>query len=55
MALSTVEPGSKPKPEISTGVPTGPEVVLRKMVGTNGELTVNVLEAELDPWAALTV
>jgi len=53
--ISTIEPGSKPKPEISTGVPTGPEVVLRKMVGINGELTVNVLEAELDPWAALTV
>ena len=47
--ITTVESGSKPKPEIFTGVSTGPSVGLRKRVGTNGELTVNVFEAELDP------
>ena len=53
--IFTVASGSKPIPEIFTEAPTGPEFGLRKMVGNNGDVTVNVFEAELDPWVALTV
>ena len=53
--IVTVEVGSNPAPEISIGVPTGPEVLLRKIVGPTKGVTVNVFEAELDPWVALTV
>ena len=44
-----VELGVNPAPVISTGVPTGPEVVLRKIIGWTKDVTVNVFEAELDP------
>ena len=53
--IFTVASGSKPIPEIFTEAPTGPEFGLRKMVVNNGDVTVNVFEAELDPWVALTV
>ena len=48
MLYLTVVPGSKPEPEISTGVPTGPEVDKENGRVTKG-VTVNVFEAELDP------
>ncbi len=41
--ISKVESGSKPKPEISTGVPTGPEVVLRKMAGGGGSTSHRII------------
>ena len=47
----TVELGENPVPVISTGVPKGPKVGLSVMAGP----TVNVFEADLDPWVALTV
>ena len=49
--MVTVELGENPVPVISTGVPKGPEVGLSVMTGP----TVNVFEADLDPWVALTV
>ena len=51
--IVTIEFGSSPSPEISTGVPTGPEALLRKIVGPTKGVTENVFEAELDPWVAL--
>lgn len=53
--IVTAELGANPAPAISTEVPTGPEVVLRKMIGFNKAVTVNVFEAELEPCVALTV
>lgn len=49
--MVTTELGENPMPVILTAVPTGPEVGLSVMTGP----TVNVFEADLDPWVALTV
>ena len=47
--------GSKLVPVTVTEVPIGPEVGLSEMAGTVEDATVNVVEADLDPWVALTV
>ena len=46
---------TKPVPVIVTGVPTGPDVELSKMVGVTVDLTVNVIEGELVPSVPITV
>ena len=53
--MTTVELGANPAPEISTGVPTGPVLGLRNIVGPTKGVTVNVFEAELDPRVASTL
>ena len=53
--MVTVELGVNPVPVTFTDVPTGPEVGSRIMTGCHQSVTVNVFEAELDPWVALTV
>jgi len=49
--MVTVEAGSNPAPVTVTEVPLGPEIGSRKMT----EAAVNVFDADLDPWVALTV
>jgi hypothetical protein len=48
-SMVTSELGANPLPTILTEVPTGPVFGLMVMAGTVEEVTVNVLEAELDP------
>jgi hypothetical protein len=50
-----VELPSKPAPVTITEVPAGPEDGLSAMTGVSKDVTVNVFEAELLPWVALTV
>jgi len=52
--IVTAVVGAKPVPVTATGVPIGPDVTLRVMTGTVEAVTLNVLEAKLDPWVAVT-